>query len=122
MRIGEDYNISIFAQEQLSIEVIRAQRMTELEQLAKYRAIKLQKYKDWADPIKRAEMQAEFEGHKKEGLAILAAKDKELVDSVAERLKYYESIGVRENVKPLRITEKPTVVEKKKPWYRRIFG
>lgn len=121
MRISEDYNISIFAQEQLSAEVIRAQRLAELEQLAKYRAQKLQKYKDWADPIKRAEMQAEYENERKIGVTILEDKNKELVN-YEERLKYYQDIGIREGVKPLKVNEKAPVKEKKKPWYRRIFG
>lgn len=47
--------------ELLSPDVIKAQRMAELAQIAKYRAEKLQKYKDWSDPVKRAEMIKEMQ-------------------------------------------------------------
>lgn len=123
MRIAEEYALSMFAQEQLSAEVIRAQRMAELEQIAKYRALKIQKYKEWADPEKRAEIQAQYEADRQAAIIIVGDKNKGL-DNYEARLKYYEGIGVREGVKPLLATPvaKIPVKEKKKPWYKRIFG
>ena len=47
--------------EQLSPEVLMAQRMEELRQLAMYRRLRLQKYIDWSDPIKHAEMMKQYE-------------------------------------------------------------
>lgn len=44
----------------ISPEAMREQRMAELEQMAKYRALKLQQYKDWSDPVKRAAIQARY--------------------------------------------------------------
>lgn len=43
--------------EELSPEAFKAQRMAELEQIAKYRAARLKQFQEWADPVKRAERQ-----------------------------------------------------------------
>lgn len=55
---------------QISPEVMRAQRQAELEQIAKYRAIKIAKYQKWSDPIEgekwRAEIKAEEQESRKE--------------------------------------------------------
>lgn len=46
-------------QEAASREAQMAQHMAELEQLAKYRAKKIQFYKDWSDTLKREALQAQ---------------------------------------------------------------
>lgn len=43
----------IFEMEAVSPEVRMANEMAQFQQLAAYRARKLQAYKDWADPVKR---------------------------------------------------------------------
>lgn len=78
MRINEITG-EYFFMEQLSPEVQRAQRMAELEQLAKYRALKLQKIKDWSDPVKRAETQAQYAKDEAEDRAKLKDIPAELV-------------------------------------------
>ena len=70
--------------EDLSPEVIRAQRMAELEQMAKYRYAKMEAYRDWADPVKRAAMKMRAEAE------ALAARNKmagKLVDDYRVRPK-----------------------------------
>jgi len=42
---------------QLPVETIRAQRMAELANIAAYRALKLQAYKDWSNTEKREKLQ-----------------------------------------------------------------
>ena len=50
--------IIIQADFQLNVETIRAQRMAELANIAAYRALRLQAYKDWSIPEKREKIQA----------------------------------------------------------------
>lgn len=58
MRFNET---GIFQQaDMISPEAFKAQRMAELRQLARYRAEKLQKYIDWSNPEKRAELQQQL--------------------------------------------------------------
>ena len=52
--------IIIQADFQLNVETIRAQRMAELANIAAYRALKLQAYKDWSDTEKREKLQASY--------------------------------------------------------------
>lgn len=64
---------------QASQEAQRAQRMAELENLAKYRAMKIQQYKDWSDPVKRAALQAKYKLWEEEGRKKLHEIPAELV-------------------------------------------
>ena len=52
--------IIIQADFQLPVETIRAQRMAELANIAAYRALKLQAYKDWSNAEKREKLQASY--------------------------------------------------------------
>ena len=52
--------IIIQADFQLPVETIRAQRMAELANIAAYRALKLQAYKDWSNTEKREKLQASY--------------------------------------------------------------
>ena len=74
--------------EELSPEVKRAQRMAELKNLSEYRAKVLQRYKDWADPVKRAEIQ--------ENAAMDLQEAKKILDeNIAEDPFYHEKLAVR---------------------------
>lgn len=66
--VGIHYHMDI-----LSPEAYRAQRQAELEQMAKYRHMKLQIYKDWADPVKRAEIQAKHKAEEAESRTQLSS-------------------------------------------------
>lgn len=48
-----------FHMEVISPDIQRAQFMAEQMNLSTYRAKKIQAYKDWADPVKRAAIQEE---------------------------------------------------------------
>lgn len=100
--------------EQVSPEVHKAQRMAELEQIAKYRALKLQKYKDWADPVLRQAWQDEAKYQERFG--------RELFE--ATRVPY-EKIGVRENAPKLTTTpiyRAPTPAPKRSRLRRFVIG
>ncbi len=57
MRVNEATTI-LSAYEELDIAVIRAQRMAELEQVARYRATRLAQFKAWADTEQRETIKA----------------------------------------------------------------
>lgn len=91
--------------EQLSPEVIRAQRQAELADLAKFRARHMQAYKDWTDPVKRAALIVKTEAESEKAREEIRARTYE--ENVAE----YSKIAVR--------TDKPTfsftLINKPKP-------
>lgn len=89
-----------------SAEAFRAQRMAELEQMAKYRALKLQQYKDWSDPIKRAAFQAKIKAD--EAIAKVELREMFKGDPDIE----YAKIAVR----PL--TEEQVLTFKMSPLYK----
>ena len=94
--------------EAISPEAQKAQVMAEMEQLAKYRAKRLQQYKDWSNPMKRAAMRAQYNADEERDRKLL-------VDIPAEH------VAVRP-VNPYRITltevVKPKVV--KLTWLQRV--
>lgn len=49
-----------FYMDSISPEAMKAQRMAELEQMAKYRSIRIQQYKDWSNPVKREIIKAQY--------------------------------------------------------------
>lgn len=60
-------------------EVRIAQTMSEFQQLATYRAKRLQKYKDWADPVKREEIKAKQKSVEEECRKFLSEIDAEKI-------------------------------------------
>ena len=116
MRIGHEYVES--KEVRISIEAFLAQRMAELESMSAYRNGKIAKYKEWADPVKRAE---------------IIEKHKELIEDAKKQLKIqfaskttedaYRNIAVRQDISPLKISspyEKPSPVSTKLTWKQRI--
>jgi hypothetical protein len=89
--------------------VIRAQRMAELEALAKVRAEKIQKLIDWSDPEKRALLQAQLEDGQKDAR-------REVADKHEEFARMFDI----EDKKPMNLGRVITPT-KKKPWYKRIL-
>lgn len=110
--------------------VERAQRMAELEQIAKYRKRKLQHYLDWSDPEKRAKKQAEIQADIEEAYRIAnerAAKDPNYINSLrisktgrhiglSGYLPIYEPLDKR-----IKITEIHKISPGKLKWYQRIM-
>ncbi len=116
MRIGHEYVESKEAR--VSVEAFLAQRMAEFEAMSAYRNGKIAKYKEWADPVKRAEIIAEQE---------------ELLRDTIQKLKMgfasndadqeYSMIAIRSDTSPLKIStpyEKPSPVPTKLTWKQRL--
>lgn len=102
--------------QQLDPEVIRAQRLQELKDVAEWRARRLQAYKDWADPEKREAMKAKVakemldEREKLSGTFIddyrvRTVRQDRFIDGLSERIK------VTPIVKPL----------PKRKWWQRLL-
>lgn len=104
----------------LSPEVIKAQRIAEIENIAKYRAIKLQKYKDWADSEKRAAMQAEAKRELE--MAIQEAKFMESQNSaifeIPEYKKLDQMIKITPFVKPVEEPKKEGLLQRITSWLK----
>lgn len=83
--------------------------MAELEQMAKYRAIKLQHYKDWADPVKRAAIKAQY----KVDEAIGRAK---LVDIPVEQI----AVRTGDRVEPIQLKIIRIEIPPPKTWWQRF--
>ena len=115
MRIRE-HSIGIVSQfDAISPEVERAQRMAELKNIAEYRARRLQAYRDWANPIKRAELQAKHQQELKQAREIWEAQLKEdhrRLQMHEPKTTYAETISMRV------LTKCPG---KSKPWYQRLL-
>lgn len=108
-------DIGIFSQfEQLSPEVMRAQRQAELENIAKYRAERLQFYLDWSDPEKRAKLQAEHAAGEKAAREEMTGKyiDDYRVRTVKNEV-FLEGLQLKVN----EVSYPPPV---KRTWWRRI--
>lgn len=98
-----DLTPGIFSQfESLSPEVIKAQRMAELEAIAKYRAERLQAYIDWSNPEKRAKLQAEHAAGEKAAREAMAGKfiDDYRVRTVKQDVFVGKLLPVKELLKP----------------------
>lgn len=94
----------------LSPETIRAQRMAELAQMAKYRRGKLQEYVDWSSPEKRDER------IKKAQAEEMAAR--QMVSSKHEEFARMFDLDDAQPMMIGRIITKTT----EKPWYQRIVS
>lgn len=68
-----------FHMDVISPEAFQAQRMAELEQMAKYRSIRIQQYKDWSDPVKREKIKTQYSKDEAEGRKLLATVSAEQV-------------------------------------------
>ncbi len=116
--------------EYLSPEAVKAQMTAEREQLAKYRALKLQMYKDWSDPEKRGEIMfgdmkyKDIKAEEEKSIAALKESFKE-GDPEGEYAKIAVSTGKRipQELKlifnPHAVVEKLTRWQKLKRW---LFG
>ncbi len=106
MRINETEGIySMF--EDLSPEVHRAQRLAELEQLARYRARRLAEYQAWSDPVQRMQIQINARVEEAKARAEVAGKTVYL----PPRLKLEERIEII----PLKKSSP------KRSWWRRLL-
>jgi len=72
MKFNESFS-EVFIHQEISPAAYKAQRMAELEQMAKYRALKLQAYKDWSVAEKREKIIKQAEADLTEARAIYAA-------------------------------------------------
>lgn len=108
MKLGE---IGIFSQfEAASPEAMRAQRMAELEQMAKYRSQKIQAYKDWSEkPEHREAMKAKVESE--------ARDERRVVSAEAERFAKEFDEADKKQVGAVRPVYKPI----KRNWWQRLL-
>lgn len=107
MRVNE-MNAIYSAYEDLNIEVIRAQRLAELEQVARYRALRLAQYKAWADPVQREQIKA--------GLAQGEAQAREKMAGTTVYLRPKLRLEEMIDIVPVH-KDKP-----KRGWWARLFG
>lgn len=106
MRLNEFDSGYISMFEDLSPEVVRAQRLAELEQMARYRALRLAQYQAWANEDTRADIRAHY-----------------MVDEAAARATWRPE---KEEPKLMRLEDRITIREIHRPrqkvsWWRRIF-
>ena len=110
MRI-EDVPGFYFHMEQISPEVRHAQRMAELKQMAAYRALRLQAYKDWADTEKRNAIKAQY--------ALDESEDRKKLDTMPADLIAVRTQEVSYNLTMIRKPEvKLTLWQKIKKYFR----
>lgn len=104
----------------LSPDVLRAQKMAELRNQAAYNAAKLQMYKDWADPEKRAAMQADAK--RELDRAVEEAKfmeaQNQAVFEIPEYRKLEDMVKVKEFVKPVEEPKKEGIFERITSWFK----
>lgn len=102
----------------ISPEAFKAQRMAELEQMARYRAMRLQHYKDWADPVKRKIIQTKFKAEEIEAR-------KKLPDIPADLIsvrRFDKSLTITKLVMLEPKTKTLTLFQKIKNWVHGIFS
>lgn len=116
VRDGEFIPSLIIETHQISPEALRAQRLAELKDIAEYRARRLQSYKNWSDPVKRAERiqkaQEELIAARKIWADMLTHDLKKLemhMPSDAEKFQNKIMVRVLEKASPY------------KPWWRRFW-
>lgn len=107
MRVNEFDGGYVSMWEGVTPEAYKAQRMAELEQLAKYRAQRLKFFQDWADSEKREKIKAEA--------MIEELKAREIASTMK-----IESGPLRDLKDFVKITEIHRTV-KKLPWWKRLF-
>lgn len=96
--------------EQISPEAFKAQRMAELKDIAEWRARHLQYVKDWSDPVKRAQIQADIA----------------FAEKVARKIESMREVLPAQPLRPLAdiLTIVPVFKPqpKKRSWLARLFG
>jgi hypothetical protein len=102
---------------ELSPEVIRAQRQAELENLAKYRAQKLESYTKWSDPVEGAKWRDEIAKEETVSREKLIEIPAELV-AVRTGGAHFEIAPCLKFIEP---TAKPSVWQRVKNFFARIF-
>jgi hypothetical protein len=94
--------------------------MAELRNQAAYNAAKLQMYKDWADPEKRAAMQADAK--RELDRAVEEAKfmeaQNQAVFEIPEYRKLEDMVKVKEFVKPVEEPKKEGIFERITSWFK----
>lgn len=105
MRVNES-NAIYSAYDDLDIEVIRAQRMAELEQIARYRAGRLAQFKAWADTEQREAIKANARLEEEKARESMAGKTVYL----PPKLKLEELVTITPVVKP--------ETKAKRPWWK----
>lgn len=96
--------------EEISPEAIRAQRMAELNDLAKYRARRLRFYMDWADPVMRAKLQEETAAQEHFARTLYEQREPDKMTSLH---LFADAVKITPIFKP---------VPKKRSWLARLFG
>lgn len=98
--------------EDISPEVFKAQRMAELEQIARYREKRLAQFKAWSDPIQRAQI-----------LANMGAEDQRARELVAGKTVWLRPLlKLEERIDITPIPEFKLKDKFKKSWIERVKG
>lgn len=95
--------------EEISPEAFRAQRMAELEQIARYRAARMAEFKAWSDTQQRTQIQINSQVELAKAMAEVEGKTVWLRPRL--RLEEYT------NIVPI-----PRTTPKRRPWWARLFG
>lgn len=103
MRINESAAI-YSAYDDLDVEVIRAQRMAELEQMARYRARRLAQFTAWSDELQRETIKANMRVEEAKARQSMAGKTVYL----PPKLKLEEMVAIT-------LVDKPKA---KRPWWK----
>lgn len=104
--------------ESISPEVAKAQRMAELEQIAKYRRLKLQQYQDWSDPVKHAAIIAAYNKERAEAYTKLGDIPAEHI-AVRTGRKYFRDLNPFPKPLPVSTPKKPTFWERVCRFFKR---
>lgn len=100
-------------------EVLRAQRMQEIKDLAEWRSRRLIAYKEWSDPKKREAKKAAYEKDMEDGKAKLA----DIIKDEKFHEKFQETFGVMNGKSTFQIKEianESPLQRETNPWYKRI--
>ena len=116
LRDGEFVPSLVIETHQISPEALRAQRQAELKDIAEYRARRLQAYKEWSDPVKRAERIEKAQ----EELRIAKEIWEEMLAQDLNKLEMHmpSEVDKFENKILVRVLEKAS---NRKPWWRRMI-
>lgn len=113
MKINDPIGI-IIQHEAISPEVVRAQRLAELKDIAEYRARHLKAIQDWSDPVKRKKIQDEHAAAERAAREEMAGKD---IDPYRVRTVKNQTF-----IAPLTFKVTPIVKPLlKRPWWRRLL-